>query len=497
MPLGVPIQTPLPVPQPPSGGGPPGPGFPVSSAPRPGYPTPPVLGPPAPGTTPWPGIPAPLPPEPTNPLTSLLEQQLRAITAGGELDRESFLSRIANANALNRLGVDQLNQQYGFDAARLANDRFRNVDLARQGIADQARADRAGYGAFLADLARQLGLAQDAFGLARRNAQADIGFAHRTLGSQIQGTNAARGLAERGLLGQRDQNQLAFRSANRGLQSDATARGGGLSAGFRDDRADLTRSRNLADREAQLGFDRSITGIESQERANQIGFDERVAGARQRADAAGLTLRSTTGDIDFRRGEAGRSFDAAEADRRRARAMIDSVAKDYGIRAEELSATLATGIQRLGIDLNDTIDQLTAGFNASDAARRAQAQSVMQAIISAGMSGASTGSSSSSTGLIPQFRPTAGSATTGGPSSSGFPSLGQLAGAAVPGAGPLLANPGVLLEYPKRALEQTERLLPGISPGDTTTLAGQLAGRVGTGVTRGLDAGTSLIKKLL
>jgi hypothetical protein len=373
-------------------------------------------------------FPIPLPPLtnaqfsglPNDPLTNYLFSQYGSLQQAG-IDAGTDQSLATQlADQLHQTGVGQLEQQAALDRWRLENRRYRNqLDLT--GLDQQLASNVQGQAASLGDIARQLGLAGEAFGLAGRTAASDLNLAGnvrdtaydryargtdilgRTLRGDISRSNQLTDFAEADFMTRRDENALTNRVASRAARGDATRRGATLSAGYRDTRADLGDQLRLADQGAQQIYNRELGSIDDQTRNAQLAFDRgtsdarfafdaagnvydrAAAGAQQSLDAADIAYRGKVGDLDYQRDVRTRQFEDAQRGIENERKMLESVASDFDIDAQQLENTLKAGIDTLGIDFNQTMQQIATAHASGDATRRAQANSIITSLLEAAM----------------------------------------------------------------------------------------------------------------
>lgn len=319
-----------------------------------------------------------------DPYTQLLMQQLRSTIGGYGTDALSYANQVNQANALRDFNANALNTQYGFDAATLAENRFRDVDLKRQQEAQALANALAGYGIEYRNYARLDDLAGQAFG----NQQADLGQLlarlNRERGTAWTGANENLNLAgtrkDIGL----ENNLAGYNADQRQAQSQATARGAMLSSGYRDLKNELRTALNLADRGVQAQYtgavnqyDQAIRNIQDQFAA---GMDTYNTGQRD----AMLNYNTRLGDTAYQRDKTLLDEKQTKEQNQQVNAMLDSIAREYGIKSENLKFTLQNGIDRLGIDLESTLTALASDFNSTNAQRRAQAQTLAAQILQMG-----------------------------------------------------------------------------------------------------------------
>ena len=323
----------------------------------------------------------------SDPLTALLQQQLNMNRADSQVAGQFLATDTALANALYGHNVTGLRDQYGFDAGFLTNAAYRDVDLARQQAANEFNAGQRNVGLEFGNLARLAGLADSQLGNQYQTLEDLLG---RT---GIERTNAIEALNRNfNLAGDRyelglGENRTAYNASDRRAVSDQTVRGSSLSAGARRSRDELVQQLNLANKGEELTYkgaeDDFDTGLSAADLRYRTGVDTYNAGMRN----AELDFESSTGDLRHRGDQLRNQRDDAKANFDLRSKMIDSIADDYGIRADELKSTLNRGIDRLGIDLQSTLNQLAKDFQSSDVQRRANANAIMQQLIMAGQTG--------------------------------------------------------------------------------------------------------------
>lgn len=319
-----------------------------------------------------------------DPLTALLRSQLSDNTMQGTDASRRLTQDTGLANALYGNQADYLNDQYGFDVGYMNNDYYRQVTLGKLGN-DQDLAWRLANNALtLGDAARLDKLAGRQYNLNMDTA--DAGLARTNQGATndynrlVKGLGLASDVYDLG----RDKNKSAFGASSRRAISDATRTGSSLSSGYRDVRHELADQLNQSDRGTELQFkgERNAfdAGIDTMNLNRQTGVDKYNTDTGQ----AGINLDRSLGEQQQTRDRAKLDADKARADHDLQDKMLGSVAKDFGIKADDLKSTLSNGIDRLGIDLQQTLSGLAADFASDSAQRRANANAIMAQLIQVG-----------------------------------------------------------------------------------------------------------------
>jgi hypothetical protein len=319
-----------------------------------------------------------------DPMSRLLGLQLLGLQGDERMAGTLLQNQIAQANSLRDFNTNALSTQYGFDARTLAENQYRDVDLKRQQEAQALRNVLAGLGSQYSNIARLDVHAGDVYGNQQQDLASLLARLNRERTSSWTGANENLALAgQRRDLGSQV-NLAGFNQNSRANNSNATAAGSMLSAGYRDSRNELANQLNLADRDVSLQYqgasntyDQSLRDIQNRFSA---GVDSYDSGQR---DAA-LGYKKSLGDNAFQREQLRLDEDARKAQNKQVNAMLDSVAREYGIKRENLSFTLQNGIDRLGIDLQQTLAGLARDFNSENAQRRAQAQMLAGQIMEMG-----------------------------------------------------------------------------------------------------------------
>jgi hypothetical protein len=286
------------------------------------------------------------------------------------------------ANATRDLGVRQLGEQAGFDRGLLANARFRDVDLERSQLAAGQGRDIGQYTADLANLAAQLGFSGQEFGINGIANGRNRELVHRGYANSALYNNQGRDFADRDVQLGFQANGLQNRQANRQLRSETVTRGGGLSAGFRDSRQELMQQLGIGNAQQQLGYDSTIAGLDNADRQAQAERDGSLVGLDRLDSTNQLGWDKAQSDNRYNVGNVERDFAAKQQAAKDRSRYLDSLAKDYGIKASEIEASLKRGIERLGLDSASTIAQIAAGLESSNAQHRAAALNLQQQALS-------------------------------------------------------------------------------------------------------------------
>ena len=296
------------------------------------------------------------------------------------------------------LGYDQLEQGYHTDRALLGERQYRDVDLARRdnsagllnnanqrGVLDERRGIRGtmfqNQQDYLNDQAGFLNRSQDnAYGRFQSN--------DAYLGQQGRDLMAQYGFAGREFA-QNQEGAFANRETQkRGATSDAAARGAFGSAGFGDNIQDIYGQYGRAMDENTLQLDRTNQSIDERDRAigndranlrfnytdTTIGFDRDKRGL-EKGHADNKT--GYQDDLASFRGQ----YSSNDYERSRLQnvdAGLDSLAREYGIKKQDLRNQFDNAVTKMGLDLNETMSSLEQMLNSGNAQLQAQGMSFMQ-----------------------------------------------------------------------------------------------------------------------
>lgn len=294
---------------------------------------------------------------------------------------------VNNMTALYDLNKGILEQGRNTDLGLLDERRYRDVDLAREGLAgkqqdlsqyydilakrmgirrDMFTTDRDYFNALNNLLGRERGLAYDKFqtndqylaGVGQDN-QKQYGFAARDYRTDIAGSRL-----------QRD-------TSRRAATSDSAARGAFGGAGFRDNISDIMSQYGLNMETANLGLDRANQQIGEADRqiGNQranlgFGYQGQVIGFDR--DAAGLTRSAAQNYHGYRDDLQGFrkqrvDLDSQGRDLAQTGKALDSLAREYGIKRSDLENQFNNAVTRLGLDSKQAREQLEQMLNSGNA----------------------------------------------------------------------------------------------------------------------------------
>lgn len=294
---------------------------------------------------------------------------------------------VGNMTALYDLNKNVLDQGLATDLGLLDERQLRDVGLPREllegkqrdlseyfdilnqrrGIRrDQFVNDRDYFNALNGLLGRSRGNAYDRFqsndqylaGVAQDN-QAQYGFATRDFRNDLAGARL-----------QRD-------TSRRAASSDAASRGAFGSAGFRDNISDILSQFGLNTDAANLALDRANQQIGERdrsignERSNlRFGYEDQTIGFDR--DAAGLT-RSAASNFNayrddlqgFRKQEVDLNAQGRELEN--TNKALDSLAREYGIKRTDIENQFNNAVTRLGLDADQTRQDLEQMLNSGNA----------------------------------------------------------------------------------------------------------------------------------
>lgn len=182
-------------------------------------------------------------------------------------------------------------------------------------------------------------------------------------------------------LAQRD-NQLNTDVNRRSAQSDAAARGAFGSSGFAQNLSDIqTQSVNQGDRNV-LGLDKANASTDKtladlyHNHDNGIYAYQQAGAAEQQQLAQGQsalasdqsTYTHNTNQNQLSNEAQNAQFDAALNNNQYASQGLDLIAKSYGIKATDIQQTLASALQKNGLNLNQTIAQINQAYQSGNQA---------------------------------------------------------------------------------------------------------------------------------
>lgn len=285
---------------------------------------------------------------------------------------------VGEAGALRDLNRSILDQGLNTDLGLLGEREYRDVDLARERLAGQ----QMDLGTYMDILAQRKGIRRDQFvtdrdyytalngllgqerGLAYNQFQSNDQYA----AGRAQDNLAQYGFAARDYATDMAGNALSRDTSRRAATSDAAARGAFGSSGFRDNISDIAEQFGLNADQAQLALDRANQQIGEQDRAIgndrsnlAFGYQGRVIGFDR--DAAGLTRAAATNYHSYRddlQGFRKQETDLAAQGRDLAQTgkALDSLAREYGIKREDIQNQFQNSVTKMGLDYNSTLNQL-------------------------------------------------------------------------------------------------------------------------------------------
>jgi hypothetical protein len=122
---------------------------------------------------------------------------------------------------------------------------------------------------------------------------------------------------------------------------------------------------NLMARQANVNdYNNQTSGIDRNQRETDIGYDRSM------------------NDINDSRRSGELSRDRQYQDQERTHQYLQSLSRTYGLRADDVRNGLAQGLERLGMDANDTLQRLAAARNSNDRQAQAVASMIEQQLLS-------------------------------------------------------------------------------------------------------------------
>lgn len=311
---------------------------------------------------------------------------------------DQYTSGLGMAQARYDLGMDQLQSGLDIDLGILGQRRYRDVDLGRQdnaaallhnsnmrGVLDTRRgligesfSTRQGY------LNDQLGFIGDRQDLAYDRYQTNDAY----LGQQAKDLMAQYGFASREYDTQIEEAFANRNTQQRAAVSDSAARGAFGSAGFGDNIQDIYGGYDRQTDRAGLQLDRTTQSIEERDKAlgNQrdnlgFGYDEQVIGFNE-------SIRNINNQHDQNRiGTQGAyndltgQYSANDLERTKLQNVnkgLDSLAKEYGLREQDMRNQFNNAVDKMGLDLNETNQRLEQMLNSGNADIMAQGMNFMR-----------------------------------------------------------------------------------------------------------------------
>lgn len=316
----------------------------------------------------------------------------------GDLLQNQYDSGVGFADARRAMAEEQLTQGAYLDRAMLDQRQYRDVDLARadnsagllhnanmRGVLDERRGIRgdvfrnqqdylnqqAGFINRAQDTAFNRFGTNDAYlGQQAKDLMAQYGFNARSYDQDIQSAFAQRNTQERG------------------ARSDAAARGAASSAGFRDNLSDIYGQYQRGVSAADLTLDRGNQAVDERDRAigndranlrfnyadTVLGFDKDKA-SLDKAHKDNLT--GYRDDLATFRGQ----YSANDYERARMQNVnkgLDSLAKEYGLKKQDIENQLKNAVDGLNLDYNEVVSQLGDALNSGNAQLAAQAMNFMR-----------------------------------------------------------------------------------------------------------------------
>jgi hypothetical protein len=313
--------------------------------------------------------------------------------AEGARAATSYQNQAGMATSLYELGLTEANQGFETDMGLLGERRYRDVDLARGNLgADQ------NY------LTNMRGITDARQGLRGEQYATDQGFNQQNWDElQTQkGTAYDRFMENDQYMGQQaiDNNQQygftgrqyeasvsdAFdqrNTQNRANLSASAGAGSFGSAGFMDNRDDIQGQYGSALTSAGLSMDRQNLQTDQADRAfghgrelNKLGYADTESAFRGQQNQ--LQHQRTSQGNAYNQDLQGFAATRAGYDRDGAKlenmgSSIDSLAREYGIKAQDIENQFQAAATKMGLDLNDVNRQLEEALASGDAQRMQQA----------------------------------------------------------------------------------------------------------------------------
>ena len=315
--------------------------------------------------------------------------------------QDQYNQGLAMATGRTDFNTDVLRQGLSTDLGLLGEQRYRNVDLAREGVAiDQ------NY------LNTMRGVTNNIFGIQGEQHQGERDYINAMIGQLNERQRTAfdkYNVNDQYAAGQAVDNnrQLGFNArgyeqdiqsafANRGTQqrgavSDAAARGAFGSAGFGDNIQDIYGQYDQARQAATLGLDQANQQVDERDRAignarDNLGLDYRGQQTAFQEQQLGYGRAHMNNDTGYRmQGEQTRGtlagYDKQGAELQNVTKGLDSLAKEYGIKKQDLMNGFRNGVTKLNLDLADTQAQLEQMLSSGNAQLIQQGMNFMNQMV--------------------------------------------------------------------------------------------------------------------
>ena len=312
-------------------------------------------------------------------------------------NQTTFDNSSANAAARHGLAVDELTAGRNIDLGILGERRFRDIDLGRadnaadmgylntmRGITDAREGIRGEqYGNdvnYYNQNINELGI--------RQNTAYDRFMENDTYGAQqAQDNNAQYGFTGR-QYEQATSDAFSQRNTqNRANLSASAAAGSFGSAGFEDNRSDIAGQYESALSGAGLTMDRQNQQTDEQDRAighgrelNRLGYRDTQSGFRGENNAlnTGMTSNRLGYENDLQGFAATRAgYDRDGAKLENVGKSLDSLGKEYGLKAADIENQFQSAVTGAGLDFNDVQQKLEQQLNSGNAQLQQQANNFM------------------------------------------------------------------------------------------------------------------------
>lgn len=248
-----------------------------------------------------------------------------------------------------------MSDQAGYDQARLDQQRYRDVDSQGQYNNTIADLQRQLSGVNAADINARQGFADRGYDTTKNYISQRQGFADQGIGEERGYIGSLRGFNDTGQRIGLDQNQLAYDRNSRVTSSDAAARGAIGSHGYEGNMGELSRQLGLSNDSTRLSHDQTSRGLDNRSSTSELGYQQNTAGLQNESANNDLTHDTTTQGLATAAAQNKLSQQQQEAVNTRNQQMIDSLAKEYGIRGDQAAAALKAGTNKLGLDYNQAI----------------------------------------------------------------------------------------------------------------------------------------------
>lgn len=268
--------------------------------------------------------------------------------------------------------VSQAKGNYGYESQLLNNAGERAdwdvnaQELASMGIENQqsyyGKRDEnqlARYNTNLSAIEQKYGFNSREYNIAKQQLDAQMGYAgeQQTLEHQMA--------------------QLNFDKMTRQQKSDAIARGAMSSQGFGAGLNESGQEMGLAKGASNLSYRSTMSNLTAAQQKALLGFDATNADLDTSKANLGHDYTDYTNSSDLDKQQSDIELRQSELKKK----QLESIANDYGIKADQMEFALTSGLEKLGMDATQAIAQITQMMASNDANLQAQASALIAQIL--------------------------------------------------------------------------------------------------------------------